>query len=1215
MPRHSDSPIGLVLLALVLLANIPLLATAQEAQQKRPLQESFASASPLGKSTHFETNDNENINNIGKQDNYNDNVYNSHDVRAIATTLAPAAPEQKGAAVRAPLAKRPVGATGGLSRLTARSLQDWDVEDVVLLATVDGRIHAHERLSGTPIWELEADRPVIETTYHDRIRSINGTSSITDDILWIVEPSQDGALYGYVPGVSTSIMNLGLSVKDLHENTPFVSEEPPIRYLVDRKTWLYTIDISNGNIQKMFTAGGSAVVDENSCRKVSGLEHLDDDACPVTGSLTLGRTEYNVQISSTVTSELICTIRYFEWGPNQRDRDLISQYASTKDNRYVYTRPNGEVVASHLLQGNEHGMSVHHKPFYKHRFPAPVVQVFDVARPSDDESPNAPLIVLPQPSAPMFIGHPEYGALDRVFVNCTEGGSWYALSEYHYPMVTQGVSDAPCLSGKFHHSMVELRNKSDPVFRMALAGVHDLGLVGHGSHEVTIPLIGGPPEEPLIAAPPEDPPLIGLANVESIGGRLATFWSSRRVSAIVLLCIAIISAMAWPRIQQTYLASKEDVKIPAATQPIPVPNPQPDTADADVPIVESTPALGISIPERPRHRPRASTTTSLTTNSDSNSDRAESRRPLYRRSETAETFRPELQRPGLQRAETALRADEIKSSSPKKKKAHRGNRGGRAQKEREKAKAKSRSSSLDPLDTGRKPEQELTIQPDVISKHAPNLGDSHGLRNLHVHFDRILGSGSGGTFVFEGTFENRDVAVKRMLRQQYELASQEVSLLEQNDEHINVIRYFCRREDENFLYIALELCQASLWDLFRDGRGGVSDPVEEKHLALRDEILQDPRRALRQLAEGLGYLHGFRIVHRDIKPQNMLVAYPRRSNLKSYPRLVISDFGLCKTLPENVSTLLSATGNAGTAGWMAPELISQPGDISAPGSAHNTRTNDPNQATINANGQQPSGKVKRAIDIFSLGCVFFYVLTQGQHPFDDEEGWMALRERNIKIGRARNMKALEMLGPDTVDLVTWMLHHDPEQRPTAAQVLAHPFFWDAEDRLEFLSAASDRFDQESRDGTSTVLRGVESYADAVIPKVVPSSHALSATHSHLRTPSPREMQSTMHLPIPECNFLAQLDKRFIDTLGRQRKYDPAKLTDLLRALRNKFHHWDDMPEDVKAKVGEVPEGYLAFWENRFPCLVVKVWRAVGELGLGGERRFGRWFNSKGNVVG
>ena len=493
---------------------------------------------------------------------------------------------------------------------------------------------------------------------------------------------------------------------------------------------------------------------------------------------------------------------------------------------------------------------------------------------------------------------------------------------------------------------------------------------------------------------------------------------------------------------------------------------------------------------------------------------------------------------------------------------------------------------------------------------------SKGLQNLLIHTDRVLGNGSGGTFVFEGQFEGRDVAVKRMLPQFYELASQEVSLLESSEDHPNVIRYFCRREDEHFLYIALELCQASLWDLYRDGRR--DEAPDEKFAPLSDEINRNPQNLLKQMAEGVKYLHSFRIVHRDIKPQNMLVTYPKKNNLHAFPRLVISDFGLCKTLPENVSTLVGTTGHAGTAGWKAPELILQPKD-----SVHsqNSLDRDSNKPSGNSdNNSSSSVGVKRAVDIFSLGCVFFYVLTRGQHPFDDEEGWMQLRERNIKTARA-NFATLELLGPDTVDLVRWMLSPRPEDRPTAEQVLSHPFFWDAEDRLEFLNAASNRFDDECRDPPSSMLRTLESRAEDVIPKVVTgsaaTSYAASATHGHLRDNKNstnwhhqphhyQNMSQTMHLPIPEPNFLAALDRHFVDELGQRRKYHPGKLADLLRALRNKYTHFGDMSDEMKARVGPIPEGYLAYWEKRFPRLVVVVWKVVCEVGLGQDRKFARW---------
>lgn len=213
---------------------------------------------------------------------------------------------------------------------------------------------------------------------------------------------------------------------------------------------------------------------------------------------------------------------------------------------------------------------------------------------------------------------------------------------------------------------------------------------------------------------------------------------------------------------------------------------------------------------------------------------------------------------------------------------------------------------------------------------------------------------------------------------------------------------------------------------------------------------------------------------------------------------------------------------------------------------------------------------------------------------------MGIRERNIKANRC-NMSELNDRVPDDLvrdaeDLIGRMLMPRPEERPTATEVLLHPFFWSKEERLEFLSLASDRFDLEARDGTSFALAQLEVEAEAIIGKG-PKSVTYSASQSW----------DTVGMP-GEPNFLAKLDQKFIDTLGKQRRYQGHKLVDLLRALRNKHHHWDDMPDDVKRRVGTLPEGYLHYWEERFPGLVVAVWKVAKKIGYSDDRRFARWFS-------
>jgi len=379
-----------------------------------------------------------------------------------------------------------------------------------------------------------------------------------------------------------------------------------------------------------------------------------------------------------------------------------------------------------------------------------------------------------------------------------------------------------------------------------------------------------------------------------------------------------------------------------------------------------------------------------------------------------------------------------------------------------------------------------------------------------------------------------------------------------------VIRYFAQQQRAAFLYIALELCQASLADI-------VQKPSQFRELAQAGE--RDMPAVLYQIANGLSHLHSLRIVHRDLKPQNILVNMGKDGR----PRLLVSDFGLCKKLEGGESSFGATTAHAaGTSGWRAPELLL---DDDAPGGP---MAIDPHSSLHSASGSGVVGaelagpnqrRVTRAIDIFSLGLVFYYVLTKGFHPFDCGDRYM--REVNIRKGKY-SLEHLESLGDysyEAKDLISSMLCSNPKQRPSARDVMSHPFFWNAKKRLSFLCDVSDHFEKEVRDPPSDALRTLENNAREVI----------------------------------RGDFQKQMPKEFIDSLGKQRKYTGDRLLDLLRALRNKRNHYEDMPESLRRTVGPLPEGYLGFWTRRFPNLLISCWNVVWDVGWDETDRFREYY--------
>ena len=130
---------------------------------------------------------------------------------------------------------------------------------------------------------------------------------------------------------------------------------------------------------------------------------------------------------------------------------------------------------------------------------------------------------------------------------------------------------------------------------------------------------------------------------------------------------------------------------------------------------------------------------------------------------------------------------------------------------------------------------------------------------------------------------------------------QEISILSQLN-HENIILLLDWFETKAEICVVTEYAQGELFEILEDDGALPADTV---------------RQIARQLVRALHYLHSNRVIHRDMKPQNILIG--------ANACVKLCDFGFARAMSRNTMVLTSIKG---TPLYMAPELVQeQPYDV------------------------------------------------------------------------------------------------------------------------------------------------------------------------------------------------------------------------------------------------------------------------------------------------
>ncbi|XP_058109734.1 cell division control protein 2 homolog A isoform X1 [Magnolia sinica] len=263
---------------------------------------------------------------------------------------------------------------------------------------------------------------------------------------------------------------------------------------------------------------------------------------------------------------------------------------------------------------------------------------------------------------------------------------------------------------------------------------------------------------------------------------------------------------------------------------------------------------------------------------------------------------------------------------------------------------------------------------------------------------------------------NETIALKKIRLEQEDegvpsTAIREISLLKEM-QHGNIVRLQDVVHSDKRLYLVFEYLDLDL----------------KKHMDSCPELSKDPRLIktfLYQILRGIAYCHSHRVLHRDLKPQNLLI--DRRTN-----SLKLADFGLARAFGIPVRTF---THEVVTLWYRAPEILLGSRHYSTP------------------------------VDVWSVGCIFAEMVNQrplfpGDSEIDElfkifrvlgtpnEETWpgvTALPDFKSAFPKWPS-KDLATVVPDLepagIDLLSKMLFLEPSRRITARNALEHEYFKD-----------------------------------------------------------------------------------------------------------------------------------------------------------------------------
>lgn len=238
---------------------------------------------------------------------------------------------------------------------------------------------------------------------------------------------------------------------------------------------------------------------------------------------------------------------------------------------------------------------------------------------------------------------------------------------------------------------------------------------------------------------------------------------------------------------------------------------------------------------------------------------------------------------------------------------------------------------------------------------------------------------------------HRDIANRRQnLNREIEIL-QDVSKIKGCDNFMKLYAIYGNPSIDQHIFLICEKCDFTLTDYVRMNPQGIKE--------------EEAKEFLRQIATALAHLFTHSIMHRDLKPDNILIQFQNNES----PQIKIADFGYAIKI-DNGDDL--AKSRVGTPLYMSPEKL------------------DYNNCFHGYNFSS---------EFYSLGIIFYFMM-EGKEPFISRtENQLIVESKNFQKELALRLELNKKWSKDAIKLFSSLVHSDPAQRITIDELLKNQY--------------------------------------------------------------------------------------------------------------------------------------------------------------------------------